>query len=134
MVNPPAYLLLNLLSSTLQDQRPDLLCLCLCSRSVARDPSKYNVSSLLYSSNQKQTGAIDDVHRAVGNCKDKEKEREGKGVIEVLAKLKYELQHDRQLTYAIDQANMFLSTKTELALWSTMGARMSRTTTLSFRP
>ena len=46
-----------------------------------------------------KTGAIDDVHRAVGDCNDEAKRKEGKTIIEGLAKLKYELQHDRQLTY-----------------------------------
>jgi len=46
-----------------------------------------------------QTGAIDDVHRAVSDAKG-EKHTEGKRIIEELAKLKYELQHDRKLTYA----------------------------------
>ncbi|MCJ1371532.1 hypothetical protein MMC20_002750 [Loxospora ochrophaea] len=44
------------------------------------------------------TGAIDDVHRAVGVCSEEEKTKEGKTIIEGLAKLKYELQHDRHLT------------------------------------
>ncbi|KAI9924464.1 hypothetical protein ASPWEDRAFT_267451 [Aspergillus wentii DTO 134E9] len=44
------------------------------------------------------TGAIDDLHRTVGNVTDEEKAREGKGIIGDLAKLKYELQHNRQLT------------------------------------
>jgi len=44
-----------------------------------------------------KTGAIDDVHRAVAEAKD-EKHTEGKRIIEELAKLKYELQHDRVLT------------------------------------
>ncbi|MCJ1393439.1 hypothetical protein MMC18_006313 [Xylographa bjoerkii] len=45
-----------------------------------------------------KTGAIDDVHRAVGVCNDEPKRTEGKSIVEGLAKLKYELQHDRQLT------------------------------------
>ncbi|KAJ5903411.1 hypothetical protein N7504_005794 [Penicillium tannophilum] len=44
------------------------------------------------------TGAIDDLHRTVISCNDTEKENEGKGIIANLAKLKYELQHNRQLT------------------------------------
>ncbi|KAK2765977.1 hypothetical protein FQN54_007492 [Arachnomyces sp. PD_36] len=44
------------------------------------------------------TGAIDDLHRSVGEATDKEKVAEGKTILEGLAKLKYELQHDRQLT------------------------------------
>ena len=45
-----------------------------------------------------KTGAIDDVHKAVGAEKDAEKAEEGKTIISSLATLKYELQHDRALT------------------------------------
>ena len=45
-----------------------------------------------------QTGAIDDVHRAVSVADGDEKIREGKVIIEELAKLKYEVQHNRNLT------------------------------------
>ena len=48
---------------------------------------------------QGQTGAIDDVHRAVVACEDESKRNEGKSIVEGLAKLKYELQHNRALTY-----------------------------------
>ncbi|KAL1984461.1 hypothetical protein VTN96DRAFT_9155 [Rasamsonia emersonii] len=44
------------------------------------------------------TGAIDDLHRTVGDVTDAEKRNEGKEIIEQLAKLKYEVQHNRQLT------------------------------------
>ncbi|PSK53063.1 Protein-glutamate O-methyltransferase [Elsinoe australis] len=44
------------------------------------------------------TGAIDDVHKAVGKATDKDVEAEGKSIISQLATLKYELQHNRQLT------------------------------------
>ncbi|KAL8664019.1 MAG: hypothetical protein Q9202_003436 [Teloschistes flavicans] len=44
------------------------------------------------------TGAIDDIHRAIAVCKDDEKAAEGKMIVEGLAKLKYELQHNRPLT------------------------------------
>ncbi|OKL63790.1 hypothetical protein UA08_00209 [Talaromyces atroroseus] len=46
------------------------------------------------------TGAIDDLHRTVGDVPttETEKRAEGKTIIEELAKLKYELQHNRQLT------------------------------------
>ncbi|KAL3437612.1 hypothetical protein BDV09DRAFT_183456 [Aspergillus tetrazonus] len=44
------------------------------------------------------TGAIDDLHRTVADVTDEEKRKEGKTIIEELAKLKYEIQHDRQLT------------------------------------
>ncbi|MCJ1269406.1 hypothetical protein MMC22_009298 [Lobaria immixta] len=45
---------------------------------------------------------IDDVHRAIVPCNEEEKRNEGKLIVEVLAKLKYELQHDRQLTPLTD--------------------------------
>lgn len=45
-----------------------------------------------------QTGAIDDVHRATSKATEPEKAEEGKRITEGLAKLKYELQHNRQLT------------------------------------
>ena len=46
-----------------------------------------------------QTGAIDDVHRAVSalDSSEQEKVEEGKAIIQGLAKLKYELQHNRWL-------------------------------------
>jgi hypothetical protein len=46
-----------------------------------------------------QTQAIDDAYRSVSNCDDAEKREEGKKIVEELAKLKYEVQHDRPLTY-----------------------------------
>ncbi|KAL8692251.1 MAG: hypothetical protein Q9218_002685 [Villophora microphyllina] len=42
--------------------------------------------------------AIDDVHRAIAVCEDDKKTAEGKAIVEGLAKLKYELQHNRPLT------------------------------------
>jgi hypothetical protein len=45
-----------------------------------------------------QTGTIDDVHRSVANITEEPKRAEGKSIIADLAKLKYELQHDRKLT------------------------------------
>ncbi|KAI9837499.1 MAG: hypothetical protein M1819_007148 [Sarea resinae] len=44
------------------------------------------------------TGAIDDVHRATAIEGKEDRREEGKRIVEKLAKLKYELQHDRQLT------------------------------------
>lgn len=55
------------------------------------------------SSSQKlnfQTGAIDDVYKEVSETLDQTKSVEGKQIITDLAKLKYELQHDRALTSA----------------------------------
>lgn len=46
-----------------------------------------------------QTGAVDDVHRAVAQTDDAEKQAEGKKIIEQLGQLKYEVMHDRALTY-----------------------------------
>ncbi|KAI9840279.1 MAG: hypothetical protein M1837_001814 [Sclerophora amabilis] len=45
-----------------------------------------------------QTGAIDDVHRATTATEDEEAQKEGKWIVEELAKLKHELQHDRNLS------------------------------------
>ncbi|RYP93570.1 hypothetical protein DL770_000312 [Monosporascus sp. CRB-9-2] len=44
------------------------------------------------------TQAIDDLYRSVSDCDDAAKQDEGKRIIEELATLKYELQHDRKLT------------------------------------
>ncbi|KAI1390464.1 DUF89-domain-containing protein [Hypoxylon trugodes] len=44
------------------------------------------------------TQAVDDLYRSVSECQDPEKQEEGKKIIEELSRLKYELQHDRQLT------------------------------------
>ncbi|KAI1171743.1 hypothetical protein F4777DRAFT_36178 [Nemania sp. FL0916] len=48
------------------------------------------------------TGAIDDTYRSVSQCEDGEKLAEGKRIVEELARLKYELQHDRPLTPITD--------------------------------
>jgi hypothetical protein len=45
-----------------------------------------------------QTGAIDDMHKAVSKETEPEKVEEGKRITQGLATLKYELQHDRQLS------------------------------------
>jgi hypothetical protein len=45
-----------------------------------------------------QTGAIDDVHKAVWETTEIAKREEGKRIVQDLAKLKYELQHDRKIT------------------------------------
>ncbi|KAH6689746.1 hypothetical protein F5X68DRAFT_167320 [Plectosphaerella plurivora] len=44
------------------------------------------------------TQAIDDVYRTITQVDDKEKETEGKQIVEKISKLKYEVQHDRALT------------------------------------
>jgi hypothetical protein len=46
-----------------------------------------------------QTQAIDDVYRSVSQCEAGAKQDEGKRIVEDLSKLKYEVQHDRPLTY-----------------------------------
>lgn len=47
------------------------------------------------------TGIIDDVYRSVSKCDDEpEKRDEGKKIVEEIARLKYEIQHDREITYA----------------------------------
>ncbi|KAI6249438.1 Damage-control phosphatase [Erysiphe necator] len=48
------------------------------------------------------TGAIDDIHKAVSETTDEQKREEGKKITAELAKLKYELQHDRILTELSD--------------------------------
>ncbi|KAI4155497.1 MAG: hypothetical protein LQ340_000973 [Diploschistes diacapsis] len=62
------------------------------------------------------TGAIDDVHRAVSACNDIEKVKEGKAIVENIAKLKYELQHNRNLRPLIDDGGADIATyNTELS-------------------
>lgn len=45
-----------------------------------------------------QTGAIDDVHKATSKESDPEKSEEGKKITQALTTLKYEIQHNRQMT------------------------------------
>jgi hypothetical protein len=53
----------------------------------------------LLSPQNTQTGAIDDLHRSIGELDDSnaDKIKDGKSIVEQLAKLKYELQHNRQI-------------------------------------
>ena len=44
------------------------------------------------------TQGIDDVHRSTHGATDDEVAKEGKWIVSELARLKYELQHDRELT------------------------------------
>lgn len=46
-----------------------------------------------------KTGAVDDMYRTISSTDDAEKQAEGKKIIEQLSNLKYEMLHDRQLTY-----------------------------------
>jgi hypothetical protein len=46
-----------------------------------------------------QTQAIDDAYRSVAACDEPEKIAEGRRIVEELGRLKYEVQHDRALTY-----------------------------------
>ncbi|CAK7224570.1 Hairy/enhancer-of-split with YRPW motif protein 2 [Sporothrix bragantina] len=49
------------------------------------------------------TQAIDDVYRSVQECgDDKEKEAEGRAIVEKIARLKYDVQHDRPLGPIVD--------------------------------
>ncbi|KAI0160077.1 DUF89-domain-containing protein [Hypoxylon sp. FL1284] len=56
------------------------------------------------------TQAIDDLYRSVSECDEPEKQDEGKKIIEELARLKYELQHDRQLTPIRDDGGADVTT------------------------
>jgi hypothetical protein len=48
-----------------------------------------------------ETGAIDDAYRSVSQCDDAAMRDEGKKIVEELARLKYEVQHDRAITYGL---------------------------------
>jgi hypothetical protein len=56
------------------------------------------------------TQGIDDVHRSTHTSKDEEAIKEGKWVVSELAKLKYELQHDRELTPIPDDGESDVAT------------------------
>ena len=46
-----------------------------------------------------RTGIIDDMYRSVSKCDDNpDKRDEGKKIVEEIVKLKYEIQHDREIT------------------------------------
>ena len=53
-----------------------------------------------------QTQAIDDAYRSVATCDEPEKVAEGRAIVEELARLKYEVQHDRALTYVSSGPDM----------------------------
>lgn len=48
------------------------------------------------------TQGIDDVHRSTWGSQDEEASKEGKWIVSELARLKYELQHDREITPIVD--------------------------------
>lgn len=50
-----------------------------------------------------QTGAIDDVHRAILAVTEPTQREEGKRIVEGIAKLKHEIQHDKQLTSVLSE-------------------------------
>ena len=52
---------------------------------------------LSFVAESKQTGAIDDMHRALYKCEFDEQRIEGKTILEGLANLKYEIEHNRDL-------------------------------------
>jgi hypothetical protein len=52
-----------------------------------------------------QTGAIDDIHKATARSQNPEEAAEGKKITEAIATLKYELQHNRKLTYVEDMVS-----------------------------
>jgi hypothetical protein len=53
------------------------------------------------------------LHKAIGKTEDSEKQNEGKNIVSQLAKLKYELQHDRQLTW-VDALTFWRCTNTDI--------------------
>lgn len=56
------------------------------------------MANLLSPSATTQTQAIDDAYRSTSKCADAARAEEGKKIVEELARLKYEVQHDRALT------------------------------------
>ena len=54
-----------------------------------------------------QTQAIDAVLKATRDATDETKTREGRKIVEELVKLKYELQHNRTMTYVPRDAYLF---------------------------
>ncbi|KFH42637.1 hypothetical protein ACRE_066470 [Hapsidospora chrysogenum ATCC 11550] len=67
-------------------------------QSMTSDPTSFASDSVRNRWPTILTGAIDDVHRAVSKTEDPEAQAEGKKIIEQLANLKYEVQHDHKLT------------------------------------
>jgi hypothetical protein len=83
---------------------------CHCILSVLTPPAQYNTSdptSFAHTSARDRwptiiTQGIDDVHRSTHGAQDEDTISEGKWVVAELARLKYELQHDRELTPIAD--------------------------------
>lgn len=50
---------------------------------------------------------MDDVYKAISSTEDAEKQAEGKKIVEELGVLKYEMLHDRQLTYASQSPTLY---------------------------
>ncbi|KAG5929986.1 hypothetical protein E4U42_003640 [Claviceps africana] len=71
-------------------------------KAVTSDPTSFAYDSVRIRWPVILTGAIDDVHRAVGRTDNAEKQAEGKKIIEQLGNLKYEVLHDRALTPIVD--------------------------------
>lgn len=69
---------------------------------MARHPRQFQIpfpSRSRTPRSPQQTSGIDDVYKSVSAAKDPEAVQEGKKILESLARLKYEVQHDRPLTY-----------------------------------
>lgn len=104
-VRPPTLLFSGStnITSPLQHWRQDVVCVDLCARALAchhRTPHlpTHPVHHQSTDIDTAQTQAIDDIYRTITQANDKEKEAEGKQIVEKIAKLKYEVQHDRALT------------------------------------
>lgn len=67
-------------------------------QSVTSDPNSFASDSVRKRWPVILTSAIDDVYRAVSAATDPETQAEGKKIIEQIATLKYEIEHDRKLT------------------------------------
>lgn len=100
----PQHLRCHLLTegSKVHDGRQDVLRISDRPRPMAHHHRQPAVSSTISPSvaNLAKTSAIDDMYRAVSDASNtNEQIEEGKKIIEKLAKMKYEVQHDRPLEY-----------------------------------
>jgi len=80
-----------------------------------------------------QTQAIDDAYRTVSHCDEAEKRDEGKKIVEDLARLKYEVQHNRELTWVFCRNSKGAVLRTETGQFVTMATLMWLFTTQSWR-